>query len=401
LKKERIQADLLAVGDTVPCDIYTAQGRLLLRRGHVVESESQLERLISIGLYDPAALDEGGFPRAGGQGRVMHEFSRLPSQTVRDRVSIFARLTGVAGDLEALLSATPAGTDIGAAVRSAAAIVKECCALDSDAALAQILLSEGIRYPLRQPVNAAVLSAILFGRLHHDDAQVCSAIAAALTMNMSIVELQDTLVQQKDALSEPQREALRLHPDQSVQALRDRGIDDALWLQTVAQHHEARDGSGYPKGLTGQAICREAQIVSLADRYCSLVSARAYRPAFAPRQAIKELHGRAGKSIDAALIGTLISAIGIFPPGAYVKLSNGETAVVVHRLIDPKHPAVYALHQGTTAPYDPPRKRLTASHRDYEIVGDVRPEAVRVKIDPNLLWPPSATGETGGAHLPS
>jgi hypothetical protein len=58
------------------------------------------------------------------------------------------------------------------------------------------------------------------------------------------------------------------------------------------------------------------------------------------------------------------------------------------------HRVVFALHQGNTAPYDPPRKRLTAPMRDYEIIGDVLPQNVRGTIDPEFLWPPSATVQT-------
>jgi len=209
-------------------------------------------------------------------------------------------------------------------------------------------------------------------------------------MNLSILDLQDTLYRQQEPITSEQREALKLHPGASVKALRNLGISDPLCLQAVEQHHEARDGSGYPVGLKDPAICLEAQVVSLADRYCGLLSQRAYRIALAPRRAIKELHERNVNAIDPALIGALIGAVGLFPPGAYVRLANGETAIVVRRLIDPKHPVVYALHQDTTAPYETPKKRLTGSHRDFEIVADVKPEAVRVKIDPEQLWPPSA-----------
>jgi hypothetical protein len=73
---------------------------------------------------------------------------------------------------------------------------------------------------------------------------------------------------------------------------------------------------------------------------------------------------------------------------------------VVRRLLDPKHPVVYALHQDTTTPYETPKKRLTGSHRDHAIVADVKPDAVRVKVDPNVLWPPSATGEAAPANPP-
>jgi len=139
--RERIQADWLQVGDTVPCDIFTAQGRLLLSRGHVVATEQQRERLVNSGLFDPAALDEHGFARAPRAGRTMHEFAKLPSQTDRERVSIFDRLAGVAARLEALMSG-PASPGFAEGIVAAAADVRRCCALDSDAALARILLSD-------------------------------------------------------------------------------------------------------------------------------------------------------------------------------------------------------------------------------------------------------------------
>lgn len=390
----RIRADLLQVGVPVPFDIYNSTGRLLLRRGHPVESDLQLERLLQSGLYDPTSADALGARAADRQaGRVIHEFGRLPSQSQRNRVSIFERLTDGAQALDGLYALEPPAVGFEAGIRAIAAAIRECCALDSDAALAHIMLSESLKYSSRHSTNVAILTALLLSRTHHDADRAESAVAAALTMNLSMLDLQDTLYRQQEPLTTEQRAALTLHPGESVKALRSLGIKDPVWLQAVEQHHEARDGSGYPGGLKDAAICREAQIVSLADRYCVMVTQRAYRTALSPRSAIKDLHQRAASAIDPALVGTLIAAVGLFPPGAYVRLANGETAIVVRRLIDPKHPVVYALHQDTTAPYETPKKRLTGSHRDYEIVADVKPEAVRAKIDSETLWPPSATGD--------
>jgi HD-GYP domain-containing protein (c-di-GMP phosphodiesterase class II) len=396
LKLARIRADSLQVGTPVPFDIYNSAGRLLLRRGHAVESESQLERLRQTGLYDPHKADVTA--RAGTEaGRVVQEFGRLPSQLARNRVSIFDRLIDAAHSLDDVRSLPPPAPAFEAGIRAAAASIRECCALDRDAALAQIMIGEGLGYSLRHTTNVAILVSLLLSRLQHDPARAESAIAAALTMNFAIFDLQDTLYRQQEPLTTEQRSALGLHPAESAKTLRGHGIEDPVWLQGVEQHHEARDGSGYPAGLKEPAICREAQIVSLADRYCVLVSHRAYRPALSPRQAIKELHERAASAIEPGLIGALIAAVGLFPPGAYVRLANGETAIVVRRLLDPKHPTVYALHQDTTPPYETPKKRLTGSHRDFEIVADVKPAAVRVKIEPDKLWPPSTVGDAPAA----
>jgi HD-GYP domain-containing protein (c-di-GMP phosphodiesterase class II) len=402
LAKLKIPADLLQIGAPIPFDIYGLDGRLLLRRGHVIESDLQLARLIQTGLYDPVinpgSVEAHRRGTSDRSGRVVREFGPLPSSLLRNKVSVFERLNEASISLDGLFLLDAPAAEFAHGVRSAVASVRECCALDSDAALAQILVSEPLRYSSRHPSSVAILAAHLLSRLRHDEARAAAAVAAALTMNLSVVELQDALYRQQGPLSSEQRDTLRLHPAASAQALRRHGIDDPVWLQTVEQHHEARDGSGYPAGLKGDAICREAQVVSLADRYCALVSERAYRPALSPRKAIKELHERNINAIDAALIGSLISAIGLFPPGAYVRLANGETAVVVRRLIDPKHPVVFALHRDSGAPYDSPKKRLTASHRDFEIIADVKPTAVRVKIDPETLWPPTATGEAPKAN---
>ena len=373
----------MEIGTPIPFDIYNSNGRLLLSRGHVIETERQLERLIETGLYTPAPADAR---RLGATGR--------PASLLRNRVSVFERLAEVAIRLDGLLALETPAAEFEPGLRNAVTSIQECCALDSDAALAHILVSDGPRYSSRHPTNVAILATYLLSRLHHDEAGAASAAAAALTMNLGMLELQNTLVRQQGELTSRQRDEVYVHPSSGAQALRRHGIDDPVWLQTVEQHHEARDGSGYPAGLRDDAICREAQVVSLADRYCALVSERADRPALSPRKAIKELHERNATAIDAALLASLISAIGFFQPGAYVRLANGETAVVVRRLIDPKHPVVFALHQDTTAPYDSPKKRLTAGNRDYEIVADVKPNAVRVKIDPEALWPPTATGWT-------
>ncbi|NMW21176.1 MAG: PAS domain S-box protein [Chlorobiaceae bacterium] len=49
--------------------------------------------------------------------------------------------------------------------------------------------------------------------------------------------------------------------------------------QTVLQHHERLDGSGYPNGLKGDSICDEARIIAVADTVEALTSPRPYRPA--------------------------------------------------------------------------------------------------------------------------
>ncbi len=59
--------------------------------------------------------------------------------------------------------------------------------------------------------------------------------------------------------------------------------------ETVLQHHEREDGSGYPRGLTGRDMLLEAKILAVADVVEAMSSHRPYRPAFPIEEACAEI----------------------------------------------------------------------------------------------------------------
>ena len=65
--------------------------------------------------------------------------------------------------------------------------------------------------------------------------------------------------------------------------------DDSVMRNIVELHHEALDGSGYPHGLVGDQIPLEARIVTVADIFDALTSARPYKPAWPLDRAFAEL----------------------------------------------------------------------------------------------------------------
>ncbi len=68
------------------------------------------------------------------------------------------------------------------------------------------------------------------------------------------------------------------------------------------QHHERMDGSGYPNGLKGKAICLEARIVAVADVVEAISSFRPYRPALGNEVALKEISVNSGTLFDATVV---------------------------------------------------------------------------------------------------
>jgi HD-GYP domain-containing protein (c-di-GMP phosphodiesterase class II) len=78
-------------------------------------------------------------------------------------------------------------------------------------------------------------------------------------------------------------------------------------LRNIAQyHHEAIDGSGYPKGLHGKEIPIEARIVAVADIFDALTSVRPYKKAWSNNAAFDALRKLAGVKLDRQCVGALV-----------------------------------------------------------------------------------------------
>ena len=98
----------------------------------------------------------------------------------------------------------------------------------------------------------------------------------------------------------------------------------------VYQMHERCNGSGYPRGRTGDRIHPLAKISAVADAYVALVSARPHRHAMLPYFAMKKMleDVKAGL-FDATVVRALLHTVSLFPIGSYCELNNGGVAKVI------------------------------------------------------------------------
>lgn len=78
-----------------------------------------------------------------------------------------------------------------------------------------------------------------------------------------------------------------------------------LAAEIALYHHEKWDGSGYPQGLSGEAIPHSARIVALADVFDALTSERPYKPAWSVEDALALIESESGKHFDPALVALL------------------------------------------------------------------------------------------------
>lgn len=364
----RVAASDVRVGHPLPWDVFDFNGKLLLRRGHVIDTQRALERLIGDGLF------------LGDDSR------RQPAAAPADeKPSALQYLVDARRQLGQPTQDLRAVRDFPGRIQRIAQLIDLACQAKAEVAIASILLLQDESYALRHHINTAILSNLMAHAMSLSAEQVHSVTAAALTMNVSMYEIQDQLHDVKGPLNERIRALIRAHPTHSAQRLRKFGVTDEYWLKCVEQHHEYDDGSGYPNGLTGAEIDRGAKIIGLADRYCARVSIRNYRPAQPSNLVLRDLYIEKGAAIDPIVAAYLVRILGLHPPGTIVRLRNSEVAVVVAPTDDADAPIAYAMLGPSGAALAVPSVRKTALDA-YRIEDVLTRDKVDFSIQMSRLW---------------
>lgn len=332
----------IVLGVPLPFNVRNADHSLLLARGQLVQSQAQIEALLNRGcIVDLAELRS-----------QRHEVLTAPREKLGQiwadsvsRVAQTMRHGNKPGFREAL--------------NEAAEPVLALVERDPDLAIFQVLRQDANadqQYGARRSLHCAITSHLVAQRMGWDQTEAERAFKVALTMNISMLELQGQLSRQRTPPTPEQRQALRTHPMRSFQMLELAGVTDDDWLQAVLQHHEREDGSGYPSGR--KDVCDLASLVHRADVYTGKLSSRAYRDALAADIAGRQIFMEdPGHPMTAALV----KEFGIYPPGCHVRLVSGELAIVVARGGSITTPIVACLSNPRGAPLPAPMRRDTAN----------------------------------------
>src|SRR5208282_5910282 len=98
---------------------------------------------------------------------------------------------------------------------------------------------------------------------------------------------------------------------------------------TIAlSHQEKWDGSGYPRGLKGEAIPIEGRIVAVADVFDALTSDRVYRKAFSVEDAVRMMREQRGRHFDPVLLDAFMEVLGRSGPDAREQVRADPQAIV-------------------------------------------------------------------------
>ena len=311
-----VNSNLIKVGTRLPWSVYSKEGVLLLRAGYVIHSPQLLDSLLEHGLYVQEEVRQAPKPRP-------------PSEWQR-QADPFEMLDHVETVLARLLQ-RPLDRHASDAFLRLATRVQEICDRDADVAIASIMLDSPSKYSIRHMIDVAIITEVTLLALGVSPENRLSAVAAALTSNLSMLELQDVLFHREGRVTASEQQQIHRHPEESHAALARAGITDPIWLEAVLHHHETLDGQGYPFGLGSDRIGLASRALGIGDIFCAMMRPRGYRPGILPRQAMARILQTGKDKYDGEILEYMVKQVGIYPPGTVVLLESGETAVIIRR----------------------------------------------------------------------
>lgn len=369
------------LGVTLPWNIRDANSILLLSKGHVVEDAHLLDALLARGAFVDEEEVRACLAEAARAKLLVS--SGDPRNAVEAPTSVFDLWAQTLDGLKTLLSDLAPESDFVGRMDAFATHIVETFDMNPDIAIYRSVRQEHAQnfyYGYSHALHTAVLCLLITRHLHWPAPQQMSLVKAALTMNMSIFELQGQMAAQDHPPRDKQREALLLHPAHAVEALKNCGVTDDDWLIAVAQHHEHVDGTGYPDGLTD--ISGLAAVLRLSDIFMAKISPRTLRAALAPKEAVAQVYK---EDKGGPLSTALIKEFGIYPPGDFVRLASGELAVVVQRTANARAPIVASITDKLEHPVAKTVRHDTGL-AEFSIVEAVIDKSMLKRLAPERLY---------------
>ena len=370
----RLNSLHVRMGVPLPGSVYDEAGQLLLSKGHILDSQGQIDELLSRGMYVDVSVFEALFKGASAEHATVIE-NKFDPFLVRNTLKI---------TLNRLLRGVLDGSATPEQFIEFADNLQTFANKDPEAAMAACLLDhQEDSHALAHGLNTAIFCAIFAERSGWETSRRVSTICAALTMNIGMFELQQRLLRQATPLTPVQQEMVHAHPDVSVDALQKIGVNDSVWLEAVRQHHETPSGMGYPAKVFEPV--EESQLLRLLDRMGAQASARADRRPMAPAQVIRALFVEEGQGPCGTLVAALVKMFGLYPPGSFVKLENNELAVVFRPDPENNSLAVAAVTTAVGTPTMQPVRRDT-HRKGFAVAGTVAYDKISMGYDLGKLW---------------
>lgn len=176
-------------------------------------------------------------------------------------------------------------------------------------------------------VNVTVIAMKVAMSLGYNKSKLVQLGSCAFLANVGMVKLLPVVATPARLKSNEYKE-VKKHTLYGAEILETLGFPEN-YVKVALQHHERKDGSGYPNGLKGNEIHEFARIVGLSEVVESMSHHRAHRSFIPIHEVVRNVVENWRPLFSSTVVRALVKALGIFPVGTEVILSSGETAKII------------------------------------------------------------------------
>ncbi len=389
MKLVPISADYLTLAEPLPFGLRDASGRLLLAGGLVIGDAKLMAEITAQPLFADEIESQAWQRRRAAamdaairQGASLRVVAAARPEAAREaqatNLSLAEQWQELVSQLDAALRDVRAETDWRSRLLGVHGRARQLFLRRPDASLYHLVYEAGQSTPKYSSHHALMSMAMCeqaAALLSWPQPWIDSLGRAALVMNVAVMRLQDQLAMTQLPVSAPMRATLDAHAEAGAQMLEAGGLADTLCLAVVRLHHEAGDAE---RPLLELAPERQlARLLRRVDIFSAKISRRATRAPASPVLAAREAClGANGKPDEVG--SALLRAVGLYPPGSFVELVNGEMGIVLARGRRANLPYVATLVSSGGTPLGEPALRDTLDRR-YAVKSAVPPGAVKVR----------------------
>lgn len=218
--------------------------------------------------------------------------------------------------------------------------INQSIARNSDALLSLARLKNADNYTYLHSVAVCALMIALGRQLGLQDEILKEAGMAGLLHDIGKMAIPGEILNKPGRLTDEEFLIVKAHPQQGWEMLKNCPDVGEMALDVCLHHHETVVGTGYPDGLSGEALSLYARMGAVCDVYDAITSDRCYKAGWAPGEAIRKMTEWKDGRFDEAVFRAFVKTVGIYPAGTLVKLKSGRLGVVLEQsekgLLSPK-----------------------------------------------------------------
>lgn len=342
-------------------------GTPFLYQGFVLRSQQELDdlkRLCRDVFIDTEKADPDGLtsaPAGGaatgasalpGTGRAVYRENIEPeAEWPKARES----LAGGRAALEDVFQRVQAGSMLESTqARTAVGNMTASMLRNPDALMLFAAMRERGGYQLERAIDVSVYM-IAFARflgMSEEDIELAGLVG--LLQDIGMLELPAAMLQKAGRLEPAEYKVVRSHVARGSEILaKTAGLPPAV-ATLASLHHERHDGSGYLRGLKGDALGVIGAIAGIVDTFDALTVKRPYAEAMSPSNALNLLFRTRSRTFHPVLVEQFIRCVGYFPVGSVVELNSGEVGVVIAQNVEQRlQPKVMVVRDAQGRPLRP------------------------------------------------